>query len=117
MVNFFKRIFSRKEEIKANNPVKLLEIVAYGFQAHIDESFLELKPNIKISVKNEDIVFELKNGLNDPIFLEFFECGIKLKAAVNNCKKFGVKKLVFIDNTNDTCDIVTPAELEKMKLY
>jgi sRNA-binding regulator protein Hfq len=49
-------------------------------------------------------------------FRAYFENGIKLKAAIRNCKNFKIEKLIFIDEmTNEYMDF-TIDELEQMDL-
>jgi hypothetical protein len=114
-----KKITVQDGKLTIGNSPRLSSVVVLGYNSHIDMCFPELKNNIKIEVKgdrDEIIVFLLKNGLDDPYFEMFFHAGVKLKAAVRNCRSFGVEKLVFIDQIKNEYMEFTTAELEGMDL-
>ena len=114
-----KKVAFQDGKLTIGNLSMLSGIVVVGYNTHIDMCFPKLKDNIKIEVtgdRNEIILFLLKNGLDDPDFDNFFQAGIKLKAAVKNCRSYGVEKLVFVDQLKNEYMEFTIEELEGMDL-
>ncbi|MDC9723965.1 MAG: hypothetical protein PSN34_14500 [Urechidicola sp.] len=88
------------------NFMKKPEAIKMTIEFMINDSFPELKNNIRIEIggDNNEIVLYLKKGLNDPDFRNAYPALILRKSFFENCKLFGVERLVFIDETNKTFD-------------
>ncbi len=112
-----KEIIYQDDEADVNFSPNLSGVVMLGFNAHINISFPELKDNIEIKAEGNDIIFILKKGLDDPNFEIFFHYGIKLKSAVRNCRTYGVKNLIFIDQLKNEYLTFTIEEMEEMDLH
>ena len=84
----------------------------------LENHFQELKNDVKISVNFEenDILIHVKKGLTDPMFRSALPALIFRKSFFENCKHFGVKNLVFIDETNQTFDLVEIDDFDTSKL-
>jgi hypothetical protein len=88
------------------NYMKKPEAIKMTIEFMINDSFPELKNNIRIEIAgdNDEIVLYLKKGLNDPDFINAYPALILRKSFFENCKLFGVERLVFIDEPNKTFD-------------
>ncbi|HEY8689849.1 MAG TPA: hypothetical protein VIM07_11495 [Chitinophagaceae bacterium] len=95
----------------------LAALAVSGYQAHLHTSWPELKDKIKIEIidgtDGKEIGFTQTLGWKDEEWLSFFYNGIILDAALNNCDKFGVEKLVFF--VNDEFADFTIAKLRELK--
>ena len=88
-------------------------IIAYYTHIHI--SFPELINKIYIEIiNNEEIIFETTTGFEDTIFQQFLHNGITLKAALKNCRTYGLVRIVLMDANNKTYQAFTIDELEKL---
>lgn len=100
--------------------VNLPDFALYIFSVELIETWPELKEDVHIKLlgeRNEELVFSVKKGLNDPVFQRYLENGIKLKAAIRNCRNFKIEKLVFIDEVTIEYETLTIDELEEMELH
>lgn len=82
------------------------EAIKLTIEFMIDSTFPKLKGNVTVQIagNRDEVVLLLKKGLNDPDFKNAFPALILRKSFFENCKMFGVRKLVFIDETNNTFD-------------
>lgn len=97
--------------------VNFSDFAIHAFHSHINKSFPKLKHQIKIQAlgdRNEELAFVIEKGFDDKDFQDFFECGIKLKAALKNCRNFKIEKLVFFDAPKNTYQDFSIDELELM---
>lgn len=100
--------------------VNFPDFAFYIFNSQLNDTWPELKEDIHIKLlgeRNEELVFSVKKGLDDPDFQRYLENGIKLKAAIRNCRNFKIEKLVFIDEVKIEYEILTIDELEQMDLH
>ena len=96
------------------------DLAFFVFSIELKKTWPELKDNIDIKLlgdRNEELVFSVKKGLDDENFQKYFESGIKLKAAIKNCRDFKIEKLVFIDVVTMEYESFTIDEMEQMDLY
>ena len=105
-------IFNHKEIMKKPEAIKLT------IEFMIDSQFPELKGNIRVQIggDRDEVILFLKNGLDDPMFKNAFPSLILRKSFFENCKLFGVRKLVFIDETNKTFDDIEIDSFDVRKL-
>lgn len=89
-----------------NNYMKKPEAIKLTIEFMIDSTFPELKDNVKVTIggDRDEVILSLKKGLNDSDFRNAFPALILRKSFFENCKMFGVKKLIFLDETNNTFD-------------
>ncbi len=82
------------------------EAIQVSIELLIDSTFPELKGNVnvKIADNREEIVLYIRKGFKDDDFINAFPALIMRKSFFDNCKFFGVRKLIFIDETNKTFD-------------
>lgn len=73
-----------------------------GYRMHLAESWPEIKDNIEIGfiegTNGREICISHSLGWDNEDFLSFFHNGIKLPIALENCKKYGIKKFVIYCN-------------------
>lgn len=96
------------------------DLAFFVFNIELKKTWPDLKDNIDIKLlgeRNEELVFSVKKGLDDENFQKYFESGIKLKAAIKNCRDFKIEKLVFIDVVTMEYESFTIDEMEQMDLY
>lgn len=93
-------VFNHKTYMKKPEAIKLT------IEFMIDSRFPELKESVKVQIggDRDEVLLLLENGLHDPSFKNAFPALILRKSFFENCKMFGVKKLVFIDELNNTFD-------------
>lgn len=86
--------------------MKSPEVIKVTIEHMINLSFPALKGNVNVKIGDDrdEVILMLKNGLEDPNFIAAFPSLILRKSFFENCKMFGVKKLVFIDEINRTFD-------------
>ena len=91
---------------KQTTYMKKPEAIKLTIEFMIDSKFPELKDSVKVQIggDRDEVLLLLKNGLNDTKFKNAFPALILRKSFFENCKMFGVKKLVFIDELNNTFD-------------
>jgi hypothetical protein len=93
------------------NPSALSPLLAYRW--HLGESWPEIKDKIEIGfvegTNGTEICFSHNLGWENKDWLSFVENGIALPIALENCKKYGIKKFVFFCN-NEIME-VKPEEL------
>ena len=87
-------------------PIKKPEAIKLTIEFMINSTFHELKDSVKVQIggDRDEVQLLLKKGLNDPSFRNAFPALILRKSFFENCKMFGVKKLVFIDEINNITD-------------
>jgi hypothetical protein len=92
----------------------LVELVVSAYQAHLNSSWPKLKDKIKIEVidgsDGKEIGVIQTLGWENEDWLNFLYNGILLKAAINNCERCGVKKIIFFYN-----DEFSDYTIEKLK--
>ena len=88
--------------------MKLLETIKITIDFMIDNQFPELKNDVRTSINYDqnDVLIHVKKGLSDPTFRNALPALIFRKSFFENCKQFGVKNLVFVDETNQTYDLI-----------
>jgi hypothetical protein len=92
-------------------------IALASFKAHMAHSFPELTSKINIkSEKANELIFEFMYGTDDNDSQIFIHYAILLRSAINNCKRCGVKQIIFIDSPNKEYSVYTIEELDKMNL-
>ena len=103
---------------KQSTYMKKPEAIKLTIEFMIDSTFPELKNNVtvKIGGDRDEVILMLKNGLDDPDFKNAFPALILRKSFFENCKMFGVKKLVFIDEKNKTFDDIVIDNYDMSKL-
>lgn len=103
---------------KQSTYMKKPEAIKQTIDFMIDSTFPELKNNVtvKIGGDRDEVILMLKNGLDDPNFKNAFPALILRKSFFENCKMFGVKKLVFIDEKNKTFDDIVIDNYDMSKL-
>ena len=103
---------------KQSTYMKKPEAIKLTIEFMIDSTFPELKNNVtvKIGGDRDEVILMLKNGLDDPDFKNAFPALILRKSFFENCKMFGVKKLVFIDGKNKTFDDIVIDNYDMSKL-
>lgn len=95
------------------------DFALHAFYDQINNTWPELKNDIHLQIlgdRNQELIFIVKKGLADKVFQSFFNNGIKLKAAIKNCKNFKIEKLVFFDEPKNEYLDFKIEELEKMDL-
>ena len=100
-----------------NRVLNFSDFAIHAFLSHIYKSFPNLKHSIKIEAlgdRNEELAFIIEKGFKDEDFQNFFDCGIKLKAALKTCRNNRIEKLVFFDKPKNTYQDFTIDELEEM---
>ena len=84
-----------------------------GYRMHLAQSWPEIKDAIEIGFINgtngSEICFSHSLGWENEDWLSFVHNGIALPIAIENCKKYGIKKFVFFCN-NEIME-VSPDEL------
>ncbi len=104
---------------KQSTYMKKPEAIKLTIEFMIDSTFPELKNNVtvKIGGEQDEVILMLKNGLDDPNFRNAYPALILRKSFFENCKMFGVKKLVFIDEKNKTFDdiVIDNYDMSKLK--
>lgn len=98
--------------------MKKPEAIKLTIEFMINSTFPELKNNVTINIggDRDEVILMLKNGLDDPNFRNAFPALILRKSFFENCKMFGVKKLVFIDEKNKTFDDIVIDNFDMSKL-
>ena len=95
------------------------DFALHAFQSEINDTWPKLKDDIYLQVlgdRNEELAFIVSKGLDDEDFQAFFHYGIKLKAAIRNCRNFKIEKLVFFDKPKNEIMTFTIEEMEQMGL-
>lgn len=95
------------------------DFALHVFQSQINDTWPKLKDDIYLQVlgdRNEELAFVVNKGLDDEEFQAFFHYGIKLKAAIRNCRNFKIEKLVFFDKPKNEYTAFTIEEMEQMDL-
>lgn len=95
------------------------DFALHAFQSQINDTWPKLKDDIYLQVlgdRNEELAFTAIKGLDDEEFQAFFHYGIKLKAAIRNCRNFKIEKLVFFDKPKNEYMAFTIEEMEQMDL-
>jgi len=95
------------------------DFALHAFQSQINDTWPKLKDDIYLQVlgdRNEELAFIVSKGLDDEDFQAFFHYGIKLKAAIRNCRNFKIEKLVFFDKPKNEIMTFTIEEMEQMGL-
>lgn len=108
-------IFNHNQITYMKNP----EAIKLTIEFMIDSTFPNLKGNVTVQIGGEDrdeVVLLLENGLDDPNFKNAFPALILRKSFFENCKLFGVKRLVFADKKNRTFDDIVIEEWDISKL-
>jgi hypothetical protein len=103
---------------KQSTYMKKPEAIKLTIEFMIDSTFPELKNNLTVEIGGErdEVILMLKNGLDDPNFRNAYPALILRKSFFENCKIFGVKKLVFIDEKNKTFDDIIIDNYDMSKL-
>jgi len=87
----------------------------FGYKKHLEQGWPEIKDQIEIGfIKGtnfSEICFSHNLGWDDTIWLSFLRFGIALPIALENCKKYGIKRFIFL--CNDEIRDSTPEELQK----
>jgi hypothetical protein len=98
--------------------MKIIHPIKITLDFLLDNHFPELKDDVKTSVNFEenDILIHVKKGLLDPTFQSALPALIFRKSFFENCKHFGVKNLVFVDETNQTFDLIEIDNFDISKL-
>lgn len=93
------------------NPMAAAPIL--GYRMHLAESWPEIKDDIEIGfiqgTNGSEICFSHSLGWENEDWLSFVQNGIALPVALENCKKYGIKKFVFF--CNDEIMEIKPDEL------
>lgn len=95
------------------------DFALHAFQTQINDTWPKLKDDIYLQIlgdRNEELAFVVNKGLDDEEFQAFFHYGIKLKAAIRNCRNFKIEKLVFFDKPKNEYMAFTIEEMEQMDL-
>lgn len=95
------------------------DFALHAFQSQINDTWPKLKDDIYLQIlgdRNEELAFVVNKGLDDEEFQAFFHYGIKLKAAIRNCRNFKIEKLVFFDKPKNEYTAFTIEEMEQMDL-
>ncbi len=95
------------------------DFALHAFQTQINDTWPKLKDDIYLQIlgdRNEELAFVVNKGLDDEEFQAFFHYGIKLKAAIRNCRNFKIEKLVFFDKPKNDYMAFTIEEMEQMDL-
>ena len=95
------------------------DFALHTFQSQINDTWPKLKDDIYLQIlgdRNEELAFVVNKGLDDEEFQAFFHYGIKLKAAIRNCRNFKIEKLVFFDKPKNEYTAFTIEEMEQMDL-
>ncbi|MCD8455207.1 hypothetical protein LNJ08_12480 [Tenacibaculum finnmarkense genomovar ulcerans] len=89
-----------------NNYMKKPEVIKITIEKTIELGFPQLKDSVTVEIggDRDEVILSLKKGFNDSDFQNAFPALILRKSFFENCKMFGVKKLVFIDEINNTFD-------------
>jgi hypothetical protein len=103
---------------KQSTYMKKPEAIKLTIEFMIDSTFPELKNkvSVKIGGDRDEVILMLKNGLDDHDFKNAFPALILRKSFFENCKMFGVKKLVFIDELNKTFDDIVIDNFDMSRL-
>ena len=84
-----------------------------GYRVHLAEFWPKIKDDIEIGfiqgTNGSEICFSHSLGWENEDWLSFVRNGIALPIALENCKKYGIKKFVFY--CNDEIMEITPDEL------
>jgi len=94
-------VFSEKKSY-----IKNPELIKQMIESRIDSTFPELKGNVTVQIgaERDEVVLLFKNGFDHQDFKKTFPSLILSKSFFENCKIFGIKKLVFLDEINKTFD-------------
>ena len=95
------------------------DFALHAFQSKKNDTWPKLKDDIYLQIlgdRNEELAFVVNKGLDDEEFQAFFHYGIKLKAAIRNCRNFKIEKLVFFDKPKNEYTAFTIEEMEQMDL-
>ena len=100
-----------KNQTENLNPLAMAPLL--GYRMHLAQSWLEIKDEIEIGfikgTNGSEICFSHSLGWENEDWLSFVQNGIALPVALENCKKYGIKKFVFF--CNDEIMEITPDEL------
>lgn len=83
------------------------EVIKIGLEAlikHMSSQYPEWDGLFEITTNDKDTVVYCLKGFNDPITKEAIPCLWRRRTFIENCKLFGVPRVVFLDKTNHTCD-------------
>lgn len=93
------------------NPLAMAPLL--GYRMHLAQSWPKIKDEIEIGfikgTNGSEICFSHSLGWENKDWVSFVRHGIALPAAIESCKKYGVKKFVFY--CNDEIMEITPDEL------
>lgn len=107
--------------INNNNKMKMIvtEAAIGTLNFMIETCFPELKETINVKVGNsrDEIVLVLKNGLEDPAFLKALPALILRKSFFENCKMWGIKKFIFIDEPRKGFDMIEIDDFDEENLF
>jgi len=82
------------------NPLAMAPLL--GYRMHLEQSWPKIKDKIEIGfikgTNGSEICFSHSLGWKNKDWLSFVQDGIALPIAIENCKKYGVKKFVFFCN-------------------
>jgi len=102
---------SSKDQNEILNPLTMAPLL--GYRMHLAQSWPEIKDKIEIGfikgTNGSEIGFSHSLGWENEDWLSFVQFGIALPVALENCKKYGIKKFVFF--CNDEIMEITPEEL------
>lgn len=99
-----------QENDELANPMAAATLL--GYRWHLSECWPEIKDDIEIGfiqgTKGREICFSHSLGWKNKDWLSFVRNGIALPKAIENCKKYGIKKFVFF--CNDEIMEISPDE-------
>lgn len=113
-MELYHSIISKGESKSAEehiNPLAAAPLL--GYRMHLAKSWPNIKDEIEIGfikgTNGSEICFSHSLGWKNRDWLSFVQHGIALPIALENCRKYGVKKFVFY--CNDEIMEISPEEL------
>jgi hypothetical protein len=70
----------------------------------------------EVTTNEKDAVVVCLKGFNDPTTMKAIPYLWRRKSFIENCKLFGVPKIVFLDKTNNTCDWIEVDSIDENSL-
>lgn len=110
---YHSKITKEGSKNQSENPSSFALAPLLGYRMHLAHSWPEIKDKIEIGfikgTNGSEICFSHSLGWENEDWLSFVHVGIALPIALENCKKYGIKKFVFYCN-NEIIEIA-PDEL------
>lgn len=130
MKDKLKKLFGKKnpttvEKSKDDNFSKIrasgkgCEVIKISMNAFINQMssmYPEWQGLFNVSTNDKDVVVWCLKGFDDPTTRQAIPCLWKRKTFIENCKLFGVPKIVFFDENNNTFDLLKVEDIDENTL-